>query len=154
MWRPEGKIVNYIYHVGQSGKYGDDVDTGVAFTPGQWHKPASRTRLNEIGKTNGVLETWINGEKIDFPSEFENMVWRLSPTILTHTFFFTSFFGGHTPEWAPSKDVEASFDNFLIFGRDNFNGSYVAFVEQASSQFTSMALPRNRQQSESETKFT
>ena len=154
MWRPEGKIVNYIYHEGQSGKYGDDVDTGVAFTPGQWHKPASRTRLNEIGKTNGVLETWINGEKIDFPSEFENMVWRLSPTILTHTFFFTSFFGGHTPEWAPSKDVEASFDNFLIFGRDNFNGSYVAFVEQASSQFTSMALPRNRQQSESETKFT
>ena len=151
MWRPEGKIVNYIYHVGQSGKYGDDVDTGIAFTPGEWHQLASRVRLNEIGKSNGLLETWIDGNKVNFPSEYENMVWRLSSTILIDTFYFSSFFGGHTPEWAPARDVEASFDNFLICGHDTINSNNSSSVRHAD--FKSKQIVKNRLQSDGEPTF-
>ncbi|MGH7442706.1 MAG: polysaccharide lyase, partial [bacterium] len=66
MWRPDGRVVQYVYHVGQKGKYGDDLDwvldgQPVRFTPGRWDCVETRVKLNEPGQADGVIQSWFNG---------------------------------------------------------------------------------------------
>ena len=111
MWREDGILENYLYHAGQSSTWGDDAIWAELAKPGVWHRVEHRVKINTVGQKNGIVEAWLDGQKVLYKDDLE---FRKKQDIGIDTFYFSSFFGGGDSSWAPSKDVHISFDNFII----------------------------------------
>jgi hypothetical protein len=111
MWRVDGLMENYVYHAAQENYYGDDLYWSVKAVPGKWHRVQHRVLLNTPGIANGVLEAWIDGKKVLGNTK---MLYRNTGDIGINLFYFSTFFGGNDPSWAPAEDQFISFDNFRI----------------------------------------
>lgn len=117
MWREEGKVVLYLYHMDKPGKWGDDhpliFPSGeqVKFEHGKWYQIMERVKINSSGSNyDGEVEVWINGlqvllrKGIRFTSNGEKV----------DRFYFSTFHGGNTPDWAPSETSYIWFDDIII----------------------------------------
>lgn len=111
MWREGGEMENYVYHSSQESFYGDDEYWGMTAQPGQWHQIQHRVVLNTVGEANGLLEAWFDGRKVLSETDF---VYRNTPDIGINLFYFSTFYGGNDPTWAPTEDQYIFFDNFRI----------------------------------------
>jgi hypothetical protein len=116
MWRPNGKIVQYVYHPDQPTEYGEDFtwdDGGCPrfFTPGKWQCVETYVQMNTPGKKDGVIRSWLDGQ---LALEVTNLRFRDKDGIKIDKFYFSTFFGGNDSSWAPPKDEFATFDNFVI----------------------------------------
>ncbi len=116
MWRPGGRVVHYLYHPGQAGVYGDDLEwtrggEPVRFTPGRWARVESRVRLNTPGRSDGEVEGYFDGVRVLAAG---GLRFRDVPDLALDVFYFSTFFGGAEPDWAPSKDEAARFADFRI----------------------------------------
>ncbi|MBN2530455.1 MAG: hypothetical protein JXR76_28975 [Deltaproteobacteria bacterium] len=123
MWRANGRIVQYVYHPDQPGEYGEDMDWNLGggsryFIPGQWHCVETFIGMNTVngeGETNaaydGQVRSWLDGE---LALERTDVRFRYTNDFAIDGFYFSTFFGGSTAEWAPVKDEHAMFDNFVI----------------------------------------
>ncbi len=117
MWREDGIMENYVYHSSQQNFYGDDEYWGVSAVPGQWHRIQHRVVLNTVGQKDGILEAWFDGEKVLSENDF---VYRKTAQIGINLFYFSTFFGGNDPSWAPSTDQFVFFDNIRISTKSEF----------------------------------
>jgi hypothetical protein len=119
MWRRGGKIVLYLYHMDKQGKWGDDVPLvypsgeDVVFERGKWYRITERVRINSGDTTHdGEVEAWVNGihvllhKGIRFTSNGEGV----------NRFYFSTFHGGSTAEWAPSETCFLNVDDIVISG--------------------------------------
>jgi hypothetical protein len=110
MWRPGGKVVQYLYHPDQLGVWGDDLpwDRGGArsFRPGTWHAVRHEIVLNTPGRHDGVLRGFFDGE---LALERRDLRFRDVATLALDHFYFSTFFGGNTPEWGPTRDEHVDF---------------------------------------------
>jgi hypothetical protein len=117
MWRRGGKIVLYLYHMDKQGKWGDDdplvYPTGedVTFEQGKWYQITERVKINsENTSHNGEVEAWVNGiqvllrKGIRFTSNGEGV----------DRFYFSTFHGGSTAEWAPTETCYINVDDIVI----------------------------------------
>ncbi len=116
MWRPNGRIVQYVYYPDQADKYGDDFNWDMdgktrAFIPGKWQCVETYVQLNDPGKSNGFIRSWLDGEPA---LEVENIRFRTTPNLKIDKMYFDTFFGGNDPSWAPIQDEKAWFDDFVI----------------------------------------
>ncbi len=116
MWRTDGRIVQYVYHPDQPGKWGEDFPWTLKgqpafFKPGTWHCVETYVRMNTPGKKDGVLRSWLDGE---LALEVTSIRFREVPELLIDAFYFSTFFGGGEPDWAPPKDQYVQFDSFVI----------------------------------------
>lgn len=111
MWRIDGALENYVYHAGQQSYYGDSEEWNVKAIPGQWHSVQHRVVLNTVGKADGIIEAWFDGVKVLSKNNFE---FRKTDDIRINLFYFSNFFGGADPSWAPSSDQHLFFDNIRI----------------------------------------
>ncbi len=111
MWREEGVLENYMYHADQFSQYGDDEVWDVKPVRGQWHTVQHRVVMNTPGETNGVIEAWLDGEKV---LRSDTMLYRMTDDIAINMFYFSTFYGGADPSWAPASDQFIYFDNFRI----------------------------------------
>lgn len=111
MWREDGVMENYVYHSSQDNFYGDDEYWGESAIPGQWHSIQHHVVLNTPGKADGVLEAWFDGKKVLDERAF---VYRKTGNIGINLFYFSTFYGGNDPSWAPGADQTVYFDNFRI----------------------------------------
>lgn len=111
MWRQNGALENYVYHAGQTNYYGDDLFWGSNGSRGQWHRIQQRVVLNTPGVADGIIETWLDGKKV---LSVTDMLYRKTGAIGINLFYFSTFYGGNDPSWAPSSDQTAFFDNFRI----------------------------------------
>ncbi len=116
MWRPDGKIVQYVYHPDQSGDYGEDFawDFGGCprfFAPGKWQCLETFVKMNTPGKKDGVIISWLDGDKA---LEVMGLRFRDIASMKIDKFYFDTFFGGGDPSWATPRDQFAQFDNFAI----------------------------------------
>ncbi len=111
MWRADGAMENYVYHSGQSNYYGDDEYWNVEAVRGQWHRVQHRVVLNTVGSKDGILEAWFDGEKV---LSLNNIEYRRTDSVSINLFYFSTFFGGNDPSWAPATDQTIRFDNFAI----------------------------------------
>jgi len=90
--------------------------TGVtlveAFLPAtKWHTFQHRIVLNTVGEANGIVEAWFDGVKV---LSSNNMLYRKTEDIAINLFYFSTFYGGADPSWAPGSDQFIYFDNFRI----------------------------------------
>jgi hypothetical protein len=116
MWRPDGKITQYVYHPDQPGEYGEDFDWNYGgcpryFTPGQWHCVETYVQMNKPGQKDGILRSWLDGA---IALEIKTLRFREVETLQIDQMYFSTFFGGNDKSWAPPKEEYAFFDNFVI----------------------------------------
>lgn len=111
MWREDGILENYMYHADQFYEYGDQEKWSAKAERGKWHSFQHRVVLNTVGEANGIVEAWFDGVKVLSSS---NMLYRKTEDIAINLFYFSTFYGGADPSWAPTSDQYIYFDNFRI----------------------------------------
>ncbi len=120
VWKSGNNLHLYIYDQDRddggnpADRYcGTIYDLNYVITPGQWLKLKKEIRINTPNKYDGLVKIWVNGNKI-----YENlrMRWRGNTNGADiKLFYFTTFFGGSTRDWAPLRDSYAYFDNFHVY---------------------------------------
>ncbi|MBI9070238.1 MAG: hypothetical protein JEY94_01485 [Melioribacteraceae bacterium] len=119
MWREGGAIVVYAYlPKSENGKYGgrtwgQDIDCDFIAEPGKWICIEEYANVGTPGKDDGTLKVWINREeKLNINDlrfrNVENNIGKIGG------FYFSTFHGGNTKDWAPRHDSYAQFDEFII----------------------------------------
>lgn len=113
MWRTGGAAVQYVYHMDQSGSYGEDFPWSVVFTPGPWHTVEHRVVMNTPGEADGIIEGWLDGILVQTRYDVR---FRTTTELGADVFYFSTFFGGSGSSWATPIAVYIDFDDFEIEG--------------------------------------
>jgi len=117
MWRKGGRIVQYVYHMNQPGKWGEDFQWEInrkpaLFATGAWQKLTTEVTMNTPGQKNGRVRSWLN----DVPAlDVQDLEFRASENIQIDAFYFSTFFGGSEQDWAATKDELVRFDEFRVY---------------------------------------
>ena len=111
MWRKGGELVLYFYHMDMKGKWGDDLNMNTTLLHGKWYRITQYIKLNSGDQFNGVMEVWLDGKRILFD---EQVRYRLAPLGEIDSFYFSTFHGGNTADWAPKNDSYIYFDKFKV----------------------------------------
>lgn len=111
MWIENGEIIIYFYHMDMEHKWGDTVKMNVTFKPGQWYTIKQRIKLNDADKFNGIMQVWVDGKNV---INDDKVRYRIAPLGEIDTFYFSTFHGGNTADWAPKNDSYIYYDNFKI----------------------------------------
>ena len=112
MWRKEGQAVLYLYYIDMPGKYGEDLPLeGVTFSPNRWYQLTEHVRVNTPGNKDGLIEVWSGVTKVLTRTDLRL---RVGEKGLADSFYFSTFHGGDTAEWAPAVDCAALFADFRI----------------------------------------
>lgn len=121
MWRVNGNIEQYVYHVGQKGKYGDSFFWNIAnvqphFQTGKWYYIVMNVSMNGLDINgnplpNGHIRCWLNGKEA---LDVNNVIFRLIPTIRIDQLYISTFHGGNTSKWSPVVDSYTQFDDIQV----------------------------------------
>ena len=106
-----------MYYPNKQSSCGDDFHyqsggTNVAVSDGEWHTVQHRLVMNTPGASDGVLQGWLDGELMLDLHDFEYRLQGASFAI--EGLYFSTFYGGSSPEWAPSSDQTIDYDDFVI----------------------------------------
>ena len=104
-------VVTYLYHPGQEGKYGDNVNWGSSFERGTWHHVRQCNVMNTIGRADGVLQTWFDGRLV---MQQTDVVYRTDPKVHITHFDWSIFRGGNSSLWAGATTDYVYLDNLKI----------------------------------------
>ena len=123
MFRTGGVPRLYTYHQDMQGQYGDGGTTvkPFRFEKGRYYSVSLHVRVNDDPDVaNGFARLYVDGELIERHEELR-LRGSMGEESLIDKFMFSSFHGGHTPEWAP-KDADgnyttvyATFDNIAVY---------------------------------------
>ncbi len=117
MWRVGGAAVQYMYWPDKKNTCGDDFDyldagANVTFVPGTWHRLVHHVVMNAAGQLNGVIEAWFDGKPV---LSRRDLGYRVAgQTFGIDALYFSTFFGGNDPSWAPATAQTVDFDDFVV----------------------------------------
>ncbi len=118
MWQQDGRLAQYVYHPDQQSHFGDLIPLDMPIlTLGKWHTIQTRVTLNQAGKKNGVIKTWLDGKVV---LNRYNMRFRFGNNLKINRLLFASFYGGHGAKWAPPHDTYAFIDDVRLSPRPIF----------------------------------
>lgn len=113
MWRSEGQGEVYAY-LPSSTKFGTSLGRGsFRFVPGKWHCIEQELNLNTPGQPDGQVRVWLDSEPV---FEQAQLFFRSVGELRIEGVFFSTFFGGGDPSWAPPRDTHADFAAFATNG--------------------------------------
>jgi hypothetical protein len=116
MWRKNGKLVLYLYHMDKKKECGEDYDLLTSemkpfvVTRGSWVHVAERVKVNSTGNADGEVQVWLNGTE----ALLKTGIRFVTNSDKADNLYFSTFFGGSGPEWAPGKDCFVWFDDIVI----------------------------------------
>jgi len=128
MWRGEGagefytylpptfaankKVCNVKPQSDCNPTYGASVGRGsFRFATGEWTTVSERVRLNDVGKSNGELELFVNGKSV---INVSGLVLRDSGAGKMRGLQMQTFFGGSSPDFASPKNQDVFFSDFSV----------------------------------------
>jgi hypothetical protein len=115
MWRSALAVVQYVYHPDQPNNFGEDLPWDVggqrAFVAGRWHTLEHHVVMNSPGERDGIIEGFFDGVR---GLERTNLRFRNVESLAIDGFYFSTFFGGSTADWASSRDETIDFDDFVV----------------------------------------
>lgn len=92
--------------------YGASIGRGAfKFTTGAWTTVSERVRLNDVGKANGELELFVNGQSV---INVKGLILRDSSAGRMRGIQMQTFFGGSSPDFASPKTQNAYFSDFSV----------------------------------------
>lgn len=122
MWGRGGTLQTYLYCQNKEGQYGQSESSrSFRFTPGRYHSVTLHVKLNDPpDQANGFAHVYVDGT---LEARHEGVQFRADDgrKTLIQNFMFSSFHGGHTPEWAPKtpdgkySTETAWFDNLAVY---------------------------------------
>ncbi|MFK7846898.1 MAG: polysaccharide lyase [Rhodothermales bacterium] len=111
MWREDGNMVVYLYHMDQPTSYGEDFELNRNVERGTWHRLTQRVKVNSGNNNDGELQIWFDGELVMLRTDIR---FRNNNQAPVDHLFFSTFHGGNTPEWEPDTDGYVYYDNIRI----------------------------------------
>jgi len=123
MWRELGALDQYVYYANQDPKkkHGTDLywkkrdGTPARIIPGVWHTFRTYIKMNAIGKADGKIISWLDGEEV----LNVDLALRNDPALGIDSFQFVTYFGGNDETWYPEKDEKIYFKDFRGIGTTN-----------------------------------
>ena len=113
MWRKNGTGSAYVYHPDQPRKWGEDFRLdNFQFRKGVVQTLGLGVTMNTPGKGDGIIRAWLDGVLV---VEETAMRFRDVPDLQIDGLLFSTFFGGNTDKWAPSKDETIEFGDFRLY---------------------------------------
>lgn len=110
MWRTGGQGEAYVY-MPSSQTWGTSLGRGnFVFARGRWECIEQEVKLNTPGMLDGVVRVFHNDQLV---YENTSLLFRTVPTLRIEGIFFSTFFGGGDPSWAPPHDTHADFGGFV-----------------------------------------
>ena len=109
----DNMAVTYLYHPGQSSKWGDNIQWHKPFIDGKWHHVQQCHTMNTVGKANGVLKAWLDGVQVVNDSD---VVYRTDPNVHITHFDWSIFRGGSGSLWVGKSDGYVDMDNVVVTG--------------------------------------
>ncbi|OZJ01829.1 hypothetical protein BZG36_04784 [Bifiguratus adelaidae] len=112
MWRAGGAGEAYAYIPSDSSfcsqanvicnpDYGKSLARGsFTFTAGSWTQVQMHIKLNDPSQSNGILQVWANG---NLAINMNNVKYHTTNMVLLNIFFFSTFFGGNTQDYATTS---------------------------------------------------
>jgi hypothetical protein len=79
---------------------------------GEWHHVQMTIHLNDVGQTNGRIDACYDGKRY---FSRQNIVFRLTPTLVINGILFQSFFGGSGIKYAAPKSTHVDFADFALY---------------------------------------
>ena len=136
MWRELGVLCQYVYymdkdpesHWGKNYLWMKGLNKNMPITrdmwktmneyfndrvyivPGKWHTLKTYIKMNTLGKEDGKIVSWCDGEEV----VNVNLRFRNDLSFGIDRFKFTTFFGGNEETWAPTKDEKMYFKDFRL----------------------------------------
>jgi hypothetical protein len=112
MWGKQGELVQYVYHPNQPSQFGDIMPLAIPpINRGKWYTVQTLVQLNQAGKKNGLIRTWINGKVV---LNRANMYFRKGNNLKIDRLLFASFYGGNGPQWAPKQNSYSFIDDVRL----------------------------------------
>lgn len=117
MWRGEGQIVLYLYHMDKPDKYGEDHPlkyadgSNVIFERGTWHHIEERVKINSAGNLyDGEVQAWVDGKEVLSLKglRFTNNGDKVDKL------YFSTFHGGNDETWVPTETCHIWYDDIRI----------------------------------------
>ena len=99
-----GKLKLYVYHHGMGAKYGDDMGIGTfgQLKRGEWQELTVRVVANQNGKSNGIMQVWLDGVLVASVQNIE-MKTSFSPQTI-QAISIGTFMGGADKRFAPDRN--------------------------------------------------
>lgn len=122
MWHKDS-LGSYVYCQNKKRKFGQGPDKTQPFTfqTGRYDSVSLYVKINEpADKANGVMRVYVNGKLVAQDSAIQFRGVEGDQTRISQLIFST-FHGGHSPEWAPKDEegnyteVHAYFDNLAVY---------------------------------------
>lgn len=124
MWRAGGQLVSYLYFHGKKEAFGYNVvwtngttDRPMVLPTGQWFTVYFWVRLNTLGRRDGFLLGYFDGE---LAVNVTGLSWRKDKNIYIDTYMVSTFYGGSTREWAPPRATYILLGDSQVCTRDGF----------------------------------
>ncbi len=120
-WRAggDGKEDGYLGSPASTNGFGAEIGPGAwnFHTGTVWHHLEEEVTLNTPQQPDGIVRVWYDTDAQTTAPTFEisNIVYRNVGTLLIDQLFFSTFFGGHTADWATPESTYADFAAFEIF---------------------------------------
>lgn len=103
--------VTYLYHPGQSGRFGDDISWGRGLVDGEWHQVRQCYTLNKVGRADGRLRAWVDGAAV---LDRGGVVYRTDPKVHITHLDWSVFRGGDTDAWESERGGDVDLDNVRV----------------------------------------
>jgi hypothetical protein len=109
MWRTDGDGEVYLYAPGESG-------TSLGRGDWTWQRDVwlcveQQVVLDRPDAEDGSVTVWVDGEQV---FSDDGMEYRTVADLRIDGIFFSTFYGGADPSWAPSEDQHADFAGFAV----------------------------------------
>ena len=115
VWQAQGLGALSAY-LPTSGRWGTVFGLGHwRFTPGRSTDLALYVKLNNPGRSDGVIAAWADDVLVVYAPD---IVFRTVAELAVDGFFFSTFFGGGTPDWATPVDTASRFGPMELFRVD------------------------------------
>ena len=102
----------YCYHMDMQGQYGNswewDIKKRGELENNRWYCVEQYVKLNDIGKSNGILRGWIN-DKLAF--EKTNLRFRSTDSLKIENVWINVYLGG---KWTSQSEHHLFIDNVVI----------------------------------------
>lgn len=114
MWNRSGVPYIYVYDQDRTSRCGRGLSghTRLELQKNVWHRLSLFVQLNSAPYAyDGVVKLSVDGKEV---SNHAGLRLTGSQGVNIDSFLFSTFHGGSTVEWAPSRTVYAYYDNFTV----------------------------------------